>query len=83
MATLTIRGVDDETRHRIQVRAASNGRSMEAEIRETLSRLYDEVSLGDALLRAAEQFRHDHGGLDLAIPERSAPRVLDLADGHP
>jgi plasmid stability protein len=33
MAILTIRGLDDETRDRLRVRAASNGRSMEAEVR--------------------------------------------------
>jgi hypothetical protein len=31
MAALTVRGLDDETKERLRVRAAQNGRSMEAE----------------------------------------------------
>lgn len=36
MATLTIRGLDDETRDRLRIRAARHGRSMEAEVRAIL-----------------------------------------------
>lgn len=36
MATLTIRGLDDETHARLRVRAAQHGRSMEAEVRAIL-----------------------------------------------
>jgi plasmid stability protein len=36
MATLTIRNVPDEVRDRLRVRAAENGRSMEAEVRQVL-----------------------------------------------
>ncbi|MGH3981611.1 MAG: FitA-like ribbon-helix-helix domain-containing protein [Pseudonocardiaceae bacterium] len=39
MATLTIRGLDDETRARLRVRAAQHGRSMEAEVRAILHEL--------------------------------------------
>jgi plasmid stability protein len=35
MASLSIRGLDDGERERLQVRAARNGRSMEAEIRRS------------------------------------------------
>ena len=80
MPTLTIRGVDESTRRQIQVRAAHNGRSMESEVRYTLSRVYAEASLGEALLTAAESFRQETGGVDLEI-QRSWPRVLDLSDG--
>ena len=37
MATLTIRNLPDEVRDRLRVRAAQNGRSMEAEAREALA----------------------------------------------
>jgi len=37
MATLTIRGLDDEIRDRLRVRAAEHGRSMEAEARAILA----------------------------------------------
>lgn len=36
MATLTIRGLDDEVHRRLRVRAAENGHSMEAEARAVL-----------------------------------------------
>src|SRR5579871_6858956 len=36
MATLTIRGLDDETKARLRVSAARHGRSMEAEVRSIL-----------------------------------------------
>ncbi len=39
MATLTIRNLDENVKRRLQLRAALNGRSMEAEARELLSRL--------------------------------------------
>ena len=37
MATLTIRGIDDELRDRLKVRAARHSRSMEAEVREIIA----------------------------------------------
>ncbi|OLT55144.1 Arc family DNA-binding protein [Cellulosimicrobium sp. CUA-896] len=37
MATLTIRGVDDQVRDRLRERAAAHGRSMEAEVRAILT----------------------------------------------
>jgi plasmid stability protein len=36
MSTLTVRNLDDELKTRLRVRAAQNGRSMEAEAREIL-----------------------------------------------
>lgn len=40
MATLTIRNLPDNVRDRLRVRAAENGRSMEAEAREALVEAY-------------------------------------------
>jgi plasmid stability protein len=37
MATITVRDLDDSTRSKLRVRAARNGRSMEAEVREILT----------------------------------------------
>ena len=42
MATLTIRNLRDDVRDRIRVRAAAHGRSMEAEVRDVLSRAFGE-----------------------------------------
>lgn len=36
MSTLTVRNLDDDLKTRLRVRAAQNGRSMEAEAREIL-----------------------------------------------
>jgi plasmid stability protein len=47
MATLTIRNLDEKVEHRLQARAALNGRSMEAEARELLARSVEgETPLG-------------------------------------
>lgn len=36
MATLTIRGLEEQVRQRLRIRAAQHGRSMEAEVRAVL-----------------------------------------------
>lgn len=38
MAAITVRGLDDEVRHQLKIRAARNNRSMEAEVRAILER---------------------------------------------
>ena len=37
MATITVRGLDDELKQKLRVRAAENGRSVEQEVRTILS----------------------------------------------
>jgi plasmid stability protein len=37
MSTITVRGLDDDVKQRLRVRAAAHGRSMEAEVREILA----------------------------------------------
>lgn len=74
MSTLTIRKVDDDVKARLQVRAAQNGRSMEAEVRAILS---DAVSIDsaveteDPLFAALRDFRRLTGGVQLDVPSRS------------
>jgi plasmid stability protein len=70
MATLTIRGLDEETHRRLRVLAAEHGRSMEAEVRailaERLSAPEPEYGLGSRIhARFAEL-----GGVDLELPPR-------------
>lgn len=43
MASITIRNLDDEIKHRLRVRAAKNGRSLEEELRVILH----SVAFGD------------------------------------
>lgn len=74
MASITIRNLDDEVKHRLRVRAAGNGRSMEEEAR---------LILREAVAPAPEpqnlaQLIHDcfapYGGVDLELPPREPAR---------
>ncbi|MFB2584439.1 FitA-like ribbon-helix-helix domain-containing protein [Herbiconiux liukaitaii] len=79
MATITVRDLDERTRDQLRVRAARNGRSMEAEVREILksavaARPRDESSgLGS---RIHALFADIGGAEDLIanIPPRGASR---------
>jgi plasmid stability protein len=76
MATLTIRNLDEKVKHKLQVRAALNRRSMEAEARELLTGLLQsgperpgaepEEDLGTAIRKLFAPL----GGVDLPIPPR-------------
>jgi antitoxin FitA len=76
MATITIRNLDEKVKRALQVRAAMNGRSMEAEARATLSLLVEtgqaahgqveEEDLGTAIHRRFAAI----GGVELQIPPR-------------
>jgi plasmid stability protein len=74
MATIVIRKLDESVKRKLQIRAARNGRSMEAEAREILSDLVINTSrparrggLGNALRKRFAPF----GGVDLPIPPRT------------
>jgi antitoxin FitA len=76
MATIVIRNLDPAVKRRLQVRAAENGRSMEAEARAFLSEglaekvtiqpSEREVDLGTAIHRRFAAL----GGVDLKLPSR-------------
>jgi antitoxin FitA len=57
MTTLTVRNVDPELREKLRVRAALNGRSMEAELRHLLAETlrdpvpHRELNLAEAIRR--------------------------------
>jgi antitoxin FitA len=78
MATLTIRNLDETVKRRLQVRAALNGRSMEAEAREVLSGLTEPPSkTANAKVVPEEDFGTairklfaPLGGVELQIPPR-------------
>jgi plasmid stability protein len=66
MSTLTIRNVEPALKERLRIRAARNGRSMEAELRHILSTTLRgeserEVSLAEAIRRRFLPF----GGVEL------------------
>lgn len=80
MAAVSIRGLDDEVRDRLRVRAARNGRSMEAEMRHILvDAVQDESASGGLFTTLLDRFS-DLGGVELALPKRATrPRAADLS----
>ena len=80
MSTLTVRNLDDDLKTRLRVRAAQNGRSMEAEAREILrASLTSEPRTG---LGTRIHNRFAGLGLDeLEIrPRDELPRAPDFAE---
>ncbi|RFA13930.1 hypothetical protein B7R21_07465 [Subtercola boreus] len=75
MGVLTVRNLDDEVQRRIRLRAAENGRSMEAEARAILSAAVSENRLVTSWLAAAAELHED----DFELPTRSAPRESGAA----
>jgi plasmid stability protein len=78
MTTLTIRNVDPALKERLRIRAAHNGRSMEAELRHILcvtlgEEKKREVNLAEAIRRRLLPF----GGVELEphppVPVRDPP----------
>lgn len=76
MATLTIRGIPDDDKEALRVRAARHGRSMEAELRAIIhevareGRDEDEMGLGSEI----RQLFSDIGGVDLPEHPPVTPR---------
>jgi len=78
VANLTVRGLDQDTKTRLRIRAARHGRSMEAEVRAILrdvlaaQELPQDIGLGS---RIHARFAAT-GGLDLDLPPRTGePRA--------
>ena len=72
MASLTVRGLDQDMKARLRVRAASHGRSMEAEVRAILSEVLattDEVPPGGVGSRIHARLAA-LDGLELDLPAR-------------
>jgi plasmid stability protein len=75
MATITIRNLDEKVKRKLQIRAALNGRSMEAEARACLTILVGEdkpsagaeEDFGTAIRRLVAPL----GGVELKIPPRT------------
>lgn len=79
MATITIRNLDEQLKHRLKLRAARHGRSMESEAREILQAAINEPDAPDNLVDALRQRLDELGGVDLELPPRTAkPRAADL-----
>ena len=74
MASITIRNLDEGVKRRLRVRAAQNGRLMEEEARDILSRSVGEASPPKDLGRAIHARFAALGGVDLELPERGPMR---------
>jgi plasmid stability protein len=78
MATLTIRGLDDQTKARLRVRAAHHGRSMEAEVRWILHEALSPQAQNGLGSRIHARFAAI-GGIALKPPSRTdMPRAAGL-----
>lgn len=81
MSTMTIRNLDDELRARLRIRAAENGRSMEAEVRQILQDALDTLGNERGLGTLIHEHFADIGGVDLDIPVRDSPeRYVDFSE---
>lgn len=79
MATLTIRDLDDDVKARLRIRAAENGRSMEAEARVLLAAALSSRrpvrGLGSYI---RDQFA-EIGGIEFEVPPRNDPaRAVEI-----
>jgi plasmid stability protein len=73
MAAITIRNLDDSAKEQLRVRAAQNGRSMEAEARAILEAAVANPYAGLNIAQAFRKLALEAGGLDdLEIPSREA-----------
>ncbi len=80
MAALSIRDLDDGVRERLRVRAASHGRSMEAEVRAILADAVREPHPPEHLFTTLLDRFSAVGGVELELPPRATrPRAAELS----
>lgn len=81
MATLTIRDFDDALKAQLRIRAAENGRSMEAEVRAILADALTEPVSGVGLGSRIRQRFSDMTVEPLEPPSRTElPRVVEFPE---
>lgn len=80
MTALTVRGLSDEIRHALKLRAQQNGRSVEAEVRRIIAQavqpLEEPRNLGDMLHAISQRngvTQEDHDALVQALSEVDGP----------
>ncbi|MBO0808888.1 MAG: Arc family DNA-binding protein [Actinobacteria bacterium] len=79
MVALSIRNLDESVRRRLQSRAASHGRSMEAEVRAILTEAVREPADSAGLFTALLDRFGRLGGVELDLPGRTEPaRAADF-----
>lgn len=77
MTSIVVRGLEASVKKKLAAQAKEHGRSMEAEVRDILTKATRRPHIGLALMQAAQ----DAGGVDdLPVPERSdVARSVDFA----
>ncbi len=76
MTSIIVRGLDEAVKIQIAAQAKEHGRSMEAEVRDILTKAARRPHIGLALMQA---LREVDGIDDLSIPERSdIARAVDF-----
>jgi len=79
MAALSIRGLDDDVRERLRIRAARHGHSMEAEARAILENAVSEPAPSEGLFTTLLDRFGAIGGVELDVPPRTTQaRAADL-----
>lgn len=79
MAAVSIRGLEDQVRDRLRIRAAQHGWSMEAEMRAILSdAVREQEPPADLFTTLLDRFA-ELGGVELDLPPRNTPvRAAEL-----
>jgi plasmid stability protein len=81
MTALSIRDLDDSVKEKLRLRAARNGRSLEAEIRLILTAATEEDGPRNDLFSALAERFAQLGGVDLDVPARiTPPRAADFGE---
>ena len=73
MASITIRGIDDELKERLRIRAARHGHSMEEEARIILRSAVGGIT-GPELLNLTERLFGEEHGVELELSSRAEER---------
>ena len=79
MASITIRNLDDDIKHRLRVRAAMHGHSMEEEARAILRHAIGEADPPRNLAAAIRARVAPSNRMDLELPVREAMREPSLS----
>lgn len=76
MTSIIVRGLDESVKKQLATQAKEHGRSMEAEVRDILTKAARKPHIGMALMQAAQE----GAGIDgLPIPERDdVARAVDF-----
>ena len=75
MSSIIVRGLDDAVKQQLSMQAKEHGRSMEAEVRDILTKAARRPHIGMALLSVAQEV----GGVD-ELPVQARDDVARAAD---